>query len=166
MPPNLDSVKRRIDGYVAARVQDGDDRADVGQICLIKVWLKGHTFRGDSAFDSWLYRVVHNEVVDWARREARRLRILERVDGFDGSTHDLEETTLDRVGVQRLLSRMSGIDRQIVELTYVHDLTSVGVGAILGLAPSSVRCRLLRLRRDCADLTSAPTRRVAIGAAG
>jgi len=61
---------------------------------------------------------------------------------------------------------MNGIDRQIVELTYVHDLTSVGVGAILGLAPSSVRCRLLRLRRDGADLTSAPTRRVAIGAAG
>ena len=166
MLPNLDSVKRRIDGYVAASVQDGDDCADVSQICLIKVWLKGHTFRGDSAFDSWLYRVVHNEVVDGARREARRLRILERVDGFDGSTHDLEERTLDRVGVQRLLSRMSGIDRQIVELTYVHDLTSVGVGAILGLAPSSVRCRLLRLRRDGADLTSAPTRRVAIGAAG
>ena len=49
----------------------------------------------------------------------------------------------------------SGVDRQVVELTYLQDLTSVQVGKVLGLAPSSVRCRLHRLRRTLkCDLAS------------
>ena len=163
MESDLASVKRRIDLYVAARVDDMDDCADLSQLCLIKVWRKGHTFRGDATFDSWLYRLVHNAVMDWARREAQRRRTLDLVERLDRREHDLEKTTLDRLGVQRLLSAMSGRDRRIVELTYLHALTSAEVGGILGLAPSSVRCRLLRIRRDCVDPAEPTTRRVVVG---
>ena len=147
MRPSLSVVKQRIDHYISGRVDDVDDRAEVAQLCLIKVWRKGHTFRGDSAFDSWLYTVIRYEVVNWSRQEARHARIVDCAARFERPQQDLEHEVLDRVAVQRLLLQLSGLDRKIVELHYLRDLTSERVGETTGLAPSSVRCRLLRVRR-------------------
>lgn len=157
MTPSLEAIHPLILQYVAPWVDDADDRADVAQLCLIKVWRRLHTFRGESAFDSWLFRVVRNEVVSWARREARRERARCCGVALPRRTCDFEKETLDRIRVQRLLTRLSGRDREIVELTYLHDLSSDQVGEMLGMASSSVRCRLLRLRRGLASAMAEPS---------
>jgi RNA polymerase sigma-70 factor (ECF subfamily) len=53
----------------------GEDADDVTQEVLIRAWQKLPTFRGESAFGTWLYRVAVNVVLN-RRAEAGRFRRL------------------------------------------------------------------------------------------
>ena len=70
----------------------------------------------------------------------------DRAPGVENVVDDEHVPSLEILG--QLAGDMSV--REIVELTYLEDLTSERVGEVVGLAPSSVRCRLLRLRRALA----------------
>ena len=147
--PSLTAAKSKIEQFVAhCGPDDPDAKADVAQQSLIKVWRHGHKFRGDAAFDSWLYRVVRNESISWIRRESRRSRLTSLGLGIPEPQPDIADQTAHSDLVERLLSGLGYIDRTILDLTYRYEMTSVEVADIVGMADSSVRCRLMRLRRN------------------
>lgn len=148
------ALERIIKLQLRCWVVDEDDLADMTQDCLAKVWLKGGTFRGQSKFSSWLYRVARNEFLDWVRK-----RDLHGRAGREWSAEyalqprrDLAELTTDRLAATKLLSRLAVLDRCILELHYLDERTSADIGRQLDLAASSVRCRIMRMRYDWAAL--------------
>ena len=144
---SLSRTKQKIDELVGAcGVRDPDAQADVAQLCLIKAWRRGHTYRGDASFDGWLYGVVRNESLSWIRREGTRLRNLERASAQWCDRRGLADDVILDVTIERLLSELNETDRRLVELRYCRDMTSAEVGVVLGIAASSVRCRLMSLR--------------------
>ena len=52
-------------------LHDADDAHDVRQKVLMKVWQGLKTFRGDSAFHTWLFAIVRNAVRDHLRERKR-----------------------------------------------------------------------------------------------
>lgn len=58
------------------------DADELTQQVWVKVWNKLHTYKGDSAFFTWLYRVVTFHCLDHARKQKRRKETewLEEVD--------------------------------------------------------------------------------------
>ncbi len=129
-------------------VVDEDDLEDMTQECLAKVWLKGGTFRGQSKFSSWLYRVVRNEFLHWVRKCNSHERAGREwcAEYALQPRRDLAELTTDRVTANKLLSGLGHLDRCILELHYLDDRTSSDIGRRLDLAASSVRCRIMRMR--------------------
>ena len=88
----LDSIRRAQAGDVDAfellyrehsgrvfalclRLQGGDsaDATELMQDVFIKAWRRLATFRGDSAFSSWLHRMVVNTMLENARSDRRRI---------------------------------------------------------------------------------------------
>ena len=88
----LDSIRRAQSGDVDAfellyrehsgrvfalclRLQGGDsaDATELMQDVFIKAWRRLATFRGDSAFSSWLHRMVVNTMLENARSDRRRI---------------------------------------------------------------------------------------------
>jgi DNA-directed RNA polymerase specialized sigma24 family protein len=60
---------------VAARmVWRRDDAADVTQEVLVKAITKLSTFRGESAFRTWLYRIVVNHVINLKKSSPSKAR--------------------------------------------------------------------------------------------
>jgi RNA polymerase sigma-70 factor, ECF subfamily len=51
---------------------DGSDATELLQDVFIKAWRRLDTFRGDSAFASWLHRLAVNTMLENARGEGRR----------------------------------------------------------------------------------------------
>lgn len=138
----------QISAYLEPLVHDPDDLDDVAQLCLVKVWQKGHTFRGRSKLSTWVYRLVRNEFVSWTRRRASRLRadrVWADIAIRDGAAR-FETAVLNKVVVDRALGDLPAADRLLLELQFRNDWTSAQVGEELGLAPSSVRCRLRRIK--------------------
>jgi RNA polymerase sigma factor (sigma-70 family) len=73
---------------VAARmVWRRDDAADVTQEVLVKVITRLSTFRGESAFRTWLYRIVVNHVLNTKKKQP--LEAAPRP--FESFTRDLDE---------------------------------------------------------------------------
>jgi RNA polymerase sigma-70 factor (ECF subfamily) len=66
--PRVHSLVRRMTG--------GRDTDELTQDVFVRVWQKLGTFRGDSAFTTWLHRLTVNVVIERFRTEAtRRQRI-------------------------------------------------------------------------------------------
>jgi RNA polymerase sigma-70 factor (ECF subfamily) len=57
---------------VATRLVGPDDAQDACQEVWVLVWRNIGSFRGDSAFETWLYRVATNACLSYRRKEARR----------------------------------------------------------------------------------------------
>src|SRR5947209_19748052 len=59
-----------------ARGYAGPEAEDLFQEILLQVWRSLRSFRGDSAPNTWCYRVALNTALSWRRsRRARRLRL-------------------------------------------------------------------------------------------
>lgn len=145
--PNWAVVRDLINAYARSFDLSYDDRQDLVQTAAMRVWRGWATFRGQSRRSSWIYRVVRNEFLSWGRH-AKRNRVLPVVG--PGQSRLLvdshEDEVLIGVVAQRWLSQLPAMDRRIVELRYRFELTSDEIGAATGLAGSSVRARLHRLR--------------------
>jgi RNA polymerase sigma-70 factor (ECF subfamily) len=57
---------------VALRMLGDEDAEDASQEVWIRVWRNIASFRGESAFSTWLYRITMNTCLSVRQREARR----------------------------------------------------------------------------------------------
>ncbi|MFZ4766226.1 MAG: sigma-70 family RNA polymerase sigma factor, partial [Roseimicrobium sp.] len=68
----FDSLVTRYRGKVFGMcyhlVQNEQDAYDVAQDAFIKAWRALPSFKGDSSFYTWIYRIAHNAAYDWLRK--------------------------------------------------------------------------------------------------
>ena len=57
---------------VALRMLGNEDAKDASQEVWIKVWKNIQSFRGESSFSTWLYRITINTCLSFLQKESRR----------------------------------------------------------------------------------------------
>jgi RNA polymerase sigma factor (sigma-70 family) len=149
---------------VAARmVWRRGDAADVTQEVLVKVITRLSTFRGESAFRTWLYRIVVNHVINLKKRQP--LESAPRP--FDSFVEDLDDAgdapTPDEAGgvpaallveeakIGCTLAMLMCLDRRQRVVFVLGEILGVTdrVGAeVTALSPENFRQVLARARRD------------------
>ena len=136
--------RRRVEAVVAA-IAGADDRGfveDVVQDVFIKCAATLHSFRFESAFSTWLYRLAFNLAVD-ARRRARSRRERER--------KYVERRMLERpirgdAAVRDAVDRLPDVYRFVVHAHYWLGYTAADMAEILGVAEGTVKSYLFRAR--------------------
>jgi RNA polymerase sigma-70 factor, ECF subfamily len=132
------------------------------QEVFLTVYEKANTFRGDSAFSTWLYRLTVNTALSRLRRRQRRPEILmeDYLPRFQDDGHHLVrpvvdwshnlESDLARKETQRLLQQaieaLRPTDKAVVVLSDLEGLSNQEIGEVLGLSVSAVKARLHRAR--------------------
>jgi RNA polymerase sigma-70 factor, ECF subfamily len=140
-----------------------DDALDVLQDAFLSVYRSLRSFRGESRFSTWLFRVVTNAAL--MHRRARRRRPAESLDAYlprfdEAGRHAAEPADLEaaahaeermdrhllaeraRAGVARL----PGLYRAAFVLRDLEELTTSEVAEVLGVGPDVVRQRVHRAR--------------------
>jgi len=135
---------------------------EVVQEVFLAVYEKSHTFRGEAAFATWLYRLTTNAALSRLRRRKRRPEIAMddylpqfREDGHhlvrpvvDWSS-DLERSLAD-AQIQQLLQQaielLQPLDKAVLVLSDFEERPNRDIGAALGLTVSAVKARLHRAR--------------------
>jgi len=156
----FDEVVRRYQGDVARFVRrllgwrDGGECDDLVQEVFVQVYLKRHTFRGDSAVKSWLTRIAVNQVRDFQRRrmaglQALKRLILRRPREVAPPAAEVDETA-DRV--RHAVRKLAARDREIIVLHYLEELPLAEVARIVGAKEGTVSVRLYRARKTLARL--------------
>ena len=71
-------------------IQNEEDADEVTQDVFIKVFRSIHSFKGDSAFSTWLYRITVNQSLDRLRTRKRKKRVafVENWLGFGNGRED------------------------------------------------------------------------------
>ena len=146
---------------------------DLAQDVFLKVFRKLDTFKGGSAFFTWLYRIAVNTATDHlAKASSRRLRLVQDVVLDLGERdHDAENPdvpAMERelaVVTQAILGKLPEKYRTILILREYEDLSYLEISEVLQCNLGTVESRLFRARqrfkealeRDHPDLV--PTRR-------
>ena len=135
---------------IAVRVcGNGQDAEDVVQESFVKAYRNLHTFRRDSRFSSWLYRIVYNTAVTHSR--AKVWSDVTEVDEValptqEGTQVEALETERSEM-VERVLARMPKGDAVLMTLYYLEEHAVKEVAQIMGLNESNVKVRLHRARK-------------------
>jgi len=159
----VEKYRDRALGVAYSVLRNYDEALDVSQDAFVKAYTSLDGFRGQSAFGTWLHRIVVNMAID-RRRRLSRTAAAEYNDAIDvgdraelalGSAPDspadvavgreLAET------VDAVLARLPDEQRTIVVLREMEGMSYREIAAAVGCSPGTVMSRLhyarKRLRR-------------------
>jgi len=138
-----------------------NDASDLAQEALIRVYRSIKSFRGESSFLTWLYRVVTNVCKDEMRRRARdktvsmeELAEKGRTPAAEGKYNLLEDTILRQEWqeeIQQILNSLSPEHRTIVVLRDIQGYSYEEIAFFLECSLGTVKSRLNRARNILKD---------------
>ena len=138
---------------------NSEDAADMTQEAFIKAYNSLQSFRGDSKFSVWLYRIVSNVCLDFLRSKNRRPTVslsVEDDDGEDAQLDVADESQSPELLLDRKLTRDSvrrGLDslppdyRQILLLREIQGMSYDEIAQALSLEVGTVKSRIFRARK-------------------
>lgn len=150
----VDRYKQRVHALCYRMLRDGDDADDAAQEAFVKAYKKIDTFRGDSQFYTWLYRVAANVSNDYYEaRKRRRMRETADVNTVEPVRHgsadrpdravELEEL---KFIARRALEKVPPLFRTVLVLREYENLEYREIAQTLGVSVGTVMSRLFRAR--------------------
>jgi len=132
-----------------------DDRKDLGQEIICQLWKSYQSFRGDSKFTTWMYKVALNTALLNLRRHKLRMRT-ERLTEHHADI-PAEASEKDKHGqISRLyeaISQLGKLDRAVM-LLYLEQLSYKEISEVVGISESNVSVRLVRTKKKLKELLS------------
>jgi len=124
-------------------LDDSQDAHDVAQETFLRAYRSIGSFRGDSAFSTWLYRIAVNACLNFrSRRHAANEALPEDLsDGAPGAAERIEREELSQ-RVRRAVRRLPERQRATLILKVYHELTHEQVARILGSSVGTVKANL------------------------
>ena len=155
---NVYAITQRMTG-------NAEDAADMTQETFIKAYNSLSSFRGDSKFSVWLYRIATNVCLDFLRSRSRKPTVSLSMEDDDGEEMQLDiadesqspemllERGLTRDAVRRGLNALPPDYKQILLLREIQGLSYDEISDVLDLEVGTVKSRIFRARkRLCAFL--------------
>jgi len=130
---------------MAGSPEDGED-------LLQEIFLQAHrklgSFKGDSAFGTWLYRLAVNHCLDYVRsRQAKMTKLTESLDAQAAAEPIARrETPIARLDLDRALERLPDGCREAFVLHDVEGFDHKEVGAMLGIAEGTSKSQVFKAR--------------------
>ena len=117
------------------------------------------TYRGDSRFTTWLYRLTGNVAIDLQRGRSRRMRLGEKeavrqqseatakaVAAKDRPLDAIHASNVARL-VRAYFEKLPQQQREIFDLVDLQEFTPAEVGRMLDMNGATVRAHLFKARR-------------------
>jgi RNA polymerase sigma-70 factor (ECF subfamily) len=160
----LDELYRRhreaAYGIAYRLVGSREDALEVVQEAFIHVMRGIQTFRGQSSFRTWLYRIVTHAALDY--RRWRALRVADSLDS-DTSTEPVaqasdrspQEAAADRdlgAAIDKALSNISEKNRAALILFAIEGMPYKEVADVLGISIGTVMSRIFNARQRLREL--------------
>ena len=155
----LEDIYRQC-GYQVERrcrsiLRNEDAARDAAQEVFIRLMTRGHEFRGEAGWMTWLYRVATNICLNKLRNADTRRRLLDQHGEVlePGDPHPRAADVARRR--QLILKIMDGFDDTTVEIALYHfvdELNQSEIGALVGMSRVSVNKRLQKFKARAAEM--------------
>jgi RNA polymerase sigma-70 factor, ECF subfamily len=132
-------------GYLSATLSDPHEAEDLAQAVFLKLLEPNLSYDcGGKAFRAWLFRIAHNAAIDFLRKRAwaeptAPHELNRRRDAADlkASARALER--LFMAELMRLIQKLGVLQRQVIVMRYMLDLSCAEIALVLDRTPASVR---------------------------
>lgn len=149
----LDKYSTQVHALILRIVGNREDAEELAQDVFMKVYKNIFSFKGESSFSTWLYRIAYNTAVSATRRRKMEYLAIEesQIDNVS------EEEVADAMGrydsseqiarLERAIEYLSPDERAIILLFYMQEKSVDDIVAISGLTASNVKTKLFRIRK-------------------
>jgi RNA polymerase sigma-70 factor (ECF subfamily) len=148
----------RVEKLALHLLRDPEDARDAAQDSLAKLVVRVRQFRGDSAFSTWLHRLVVNTCKDFAQaKHARRAEPLaeDARPARDGDPVVAATSAETRRELGRCLAELPPAQATVVALKDAFDLGFAEISAATGLPVGTAKCYAHRGRERLRERLSA-----------
>lgn len=141
--------------HLALRMCGSSEEAgDIAQEAFLAAWRGLPSFRGESNFATWLYRLTSNAAIDYLRRQKKERGDMSLDDeelGLDAvdtgpGPQDAAEQTEVQSAVAAGLRQLSEGHRQVLVLREIQGLSYEEIAAVLEVDLGTVKSRISRAR--------------------
>ncbi|MFZ5476006.1 MAG: sigma-70 family RNA polymerase sigma factor [Myxococcota bacterium] len=158
--PLVERYQSRLYSMVLGMVRDSEEARDIVQNAFIKAYQSLGSFRIESSFYTWLYRIAMNLAIDACRKTKRR-----RTTGYDEAVAsrdddgailelhhvDSPQRALQRKQLQekifRALDELSEDQREVILLREVEGLSYKEIAEAMDIPEGTVMSRLFYARK-------------------
>ena len=120
-----------------------EERQDLKQEIIYQLWRSFSSFRGQSKFQTWMYRVALNTAIYFNRKKSHILADLSNVEVEDDESWKDREEKLNTL--YRSIRTLNQIDRAIIFL-YLEKNSYEQIGEITGITTKNVSVRIVRIK--------------------
>jgi RNA polymerase sigma-70 factor (ECF subfamily) len=161
--PLVEKYRERVWRLAYNYLRDREEAWDVAQEAFVRAWQALPSFRGQSAFYTWLFRIVMNVAADRARQRAARGRAfgtervseeeMERTMVSEGaSPYETSTRSEQRERVRRALDALPEHHRTIIMLSDLEGLSYREIAEVLAIPMGTVMSRLHNARKRLRDI--------------
>src|SRR5699024_1639630 len=123
------------------------DHNDLFQEITIQLWRAYPSFRGDSKFSTWMYRVALNTAITLYRKSKRNIK----AQNYDKISFKIEYKDYDPTADRQIkllydaVKQLNDIDKALVFL-YLEDKSYEEIADTLGISNVNARVRMSRIK--------------------
>lgn len=135
-----------------------NDAEDAVQETFLKVQRAISTFRGQSSFVTWTFRILINTCYDVRRSRTRK----KEVSGQESEEHAIPEPRAPgahpslRLALKRALARLTGHQREVFVLYEVEGFRHAEIAAMLGISETASKNTLFQAKKSLRAMLEPP----------
>jgi len=132
----------KIYRYCLMKTGDKAEAEDMAQQVFLKAAKSISSFRWRNVpFSAWLYRIAHNQLVDYLRKKSRQQSVPldEAVAVSDSNPQKTAELKMDIRQMIKATGRLTEAQREVISLRFAGELPIARVAEIMGRSQGAVK---------------------------
>lgn len=129
-----------------------DDQQDLFQEIVCQLWKSYETFRNESQFSTWMYRVAVNTAIVFLRKEKKKVDkyeiASENIKEEEGDSH-IKESQLEHF--YKAVQKLEKIDKAII-FYQLEGFSHKEIGENLGISEGNARVKLNRAKEKLKEI--------------
>ena len=122
---------------------DREASSDCGQEAMIRIWRALDSYRGDCAFESWVYRIAANCCMDWLRKKKRDRSVsIEPMKDTEAQVIAKDE----RRRLREAIALLPEDQREALVLTQLERVSYEEAARMLDISEGTVKSRVNRAK--------------------
>lgn len=122
------------------------DQEDLYQEIVYQLWKSYKSFRGDSQFSTWMYRVSLNTAISFFKKEKKQKEIEDKLKIQDNTEAMETNENPDKLDfLYKAINQLNDVDKALIFL-YLEGLSHKEIGKNLGISEGNARVRLNRIK--------------------
>jgi len=132
----------RIYRYIALKIGNQMEAEDLTQMVFMKALRSISSYRWqDVPFSAWLYKIAHNQVVDYLRKKTRQpvAELKEEITPADDNPYKTAELKMDIQQLSVALKRLTPLQQEVIALRFTSEMPIAQVAGIMGKNEGAIK---------------------------
>ncbi|WP_280745357.1 MULTISPECIES: sigma-70 family RNA polymerase sigma factor [unclassified Parabacteroides] len=149
----LDRYSRPVHTLILKIVRSNEDAEELTQDVFLKVFKHLKTFKGDSSFSTWIYRIAYNTAISDTRKKKHEFLAMEEAMINNVSEEEVAQAlgytdaSEQMAMLDAALAKLPPDERALILLFYMEGKSIEEVSVISELSVSNVKTKLHRIRK-------------------